>query len=113
MSKQIEKPKAPVVPAPAPTPIPNKMIEQGNQIRTKRIQVINLQSDIFLLIEAKSIIAGEIELKKQEVAKLEAKIGEQQRILAGERKAVRQLNAEFETAYPAVTVEKKDGENGN
>ena len=73
------------------------------QIKEKKRYVTNIKVHIFDLIEDKSRILNEIELKKQAVALKEKEILKQQQVLDGERKVLADLEKGI------VTVEKQDG----
>ena len=73
------------------------------QIKEKKRYVTNIKAHIFDLIEDKSRILNEIELKKQAVALKEKEILKQQQVLDGERKVLADLEKGI------VTVEKQDG----
>jgi hypothetical protein len=104
MPRQTEKPRADIQPAPDSQEQIRKQLEQA--IRERAIKVTNQKARIFDIIEDKSRIQNEIAQKQGLVEKLGQQILEEQRVLEGDRKVLRDLEEQKRRDFPEITVEK-------
>lgn len=93
------KPKEKQIPTQNSTETPQKPMTKREELEQKKRElsrkVVNTKAEIFDIIEAKSEVQQDIAVKQEQVKQMGEKILEIQRVLNGDRKVLKGLEAEI------------------